>query len=123
MLKQRICYIVICISLFLCGCTESTDESYGYPSGTVQIECVMVNKQLFQYSDEGWLSDIPKGYEKIGSVAAVDNNDYPDENFHASRLSVDDEIYADSDSDDMNVIYVKYKDGTYGKFVPATTIP
>lgn len=116
------------MSFLLYGCTtknneQSTDADVGYPSETVQVECVMVNDQLFQYSDEGWLSSIPEGYKKIGSVLQVDNSNYPTENYHAGRLSVGDEIYVDSNSKEMEIIYVKYDDGTYAKFVPATIVP
>lgn len=128
MAKQIILYILVSSCLMLFGCAAGVEEQssvddMGYSSGTVQIECVMVNDQLFQYSDEGWMSDIPKGYKKIGTILQVDNSNYPTENYNAGRLSVGDEIYVDSNSREVKNIYVKCGDGTCAKFVPATIIP
>lgn len=125
MVKPILFCVFMTICFFLMGCTPNSgeqvaQESTGYPSGTVQMECVMVSDQLFQYSDEGWLNSIPEGYEKVGTVLEVDNDNYPTENFHAGRLSVGDEVYAELNSEEMKVIYVKYKDGSCAKFVPAT---
>ena len=128
MIKQILFWVIVSVCFLLCGCTTNNEKkvaqgSTGYPSGTMQIECVMVDDQLFQYSNEGWLTSIPEGYEKAGSVLEVDNDNYPTENFNAGRLSVGDEIYVMSDSEEMETIYVKYEDGTCAKFVSATIVP
>ncbi len=96
--------------------TEAVEETTGYESGTIQFQTVMINNCLYVYGDEGWLSVIPETYELYGEIKEENNEDYPTEELHASRIAVGQKVYVNSN--DYGYIYVQNEDGTYGKYYP-----
>ncbi len=108
--------ITVCLTLVfvlsLVGCNPKTQESAaptGYPSGEVQFITVFYNGNLYRYSTEGFDLPLEDGYEKVGEIKDVNNQEYPDTEFHGTRLHVGQEIYANGN--DFSKIYVKYQSG------------
>lgn len=85
----------------------------GYPSDEVQRASVFYNGRLFLYSAEGFDVPLEAEFEQVGSVLAVDNAEYPSEEFHGSRLETGQEIYASQTQPDN--LYIKYDSG-FGLF-------
>lgn len=94
---------------------EDTEESTGYESGTIQQQAVMVNGNLYIYDDEGYVSEISEDYELYGEIAEENNDEYPSEELHASRISAGQKVYVKSDNSDY--IYVQNSDGNYEKYL------
>lgn len=88
----------------------------GYPSGEIQRASVCYNGTLYLYTADGFDLPLGDGFEKAGTIAAVDNTEYPSEDFHASRLDPGQEVYGNRDEPDR--IYVKYNSG-FGLFEKA----
>ncbi len=108
--------IAVCLTLVLVlslvGCNRKTQESMtptGYPSGEVQFITVFYNSNLYRYSAEGFDLPLEDGYEKAGEILEVNNLEYPNTEFHGTRLNIGQEIYANSN--DVSKIYVKYESG------------
>ncbi len=97
------------------GIEDDTEESTGYESGTIQRQTVMVNGNLYVYDDEGQVSEIPDSYELYGEIAEENNDEYPSEELHASRISAGQKVYVNSDNDEY--IYVQNASGNYEKYV------
>ena len=125
-MKKRIWLWLAALSLLLTACSSDpgpADQSgtaasnpvtsTGYPSDEVQRAGVFYNGTLYLYSAEGIDLPLEAGFEKVGTVAAVDNTEYPSEEFHGSRLETGQEIYANKSMPEK--IYVKYDSG-YGIF-------
>lgn len=119
---------IVSISLLLAACSGNHDPAAqsgsgsggteqvmptGYPADEVQRPCIYYNGSLYLYSAEGFDKPLEKGFEKVGTVAAVDNTKYPSEEFHGARLERGQEVYADENASDK--IYVKYDSG-FGSF-------
>lgn len=119
---------IVSISLLLAACSGNHDPAEqsgsdsagteqvtptGYPADEVQRPCIYYNGSLYLYSAEGFNKPLEEGFEKVGTVAAVDNTKYPSEEFHGSRLETGQEVYADENASDK--IYVKYDSG-FGLF-------
>lgn len=85
----------------------------GYPSGEIQRASVYYNGTLYFYTAEGTELPLGEGFERVGAITAIDNTEYPSEEFCASRLEVGQEVYGNRDEPDQ--IYVKY-DGGFGLF-------
>lgn len=89
----------------------------GYPSDEVQRPCAYYNGRLYLYSGGGFDQPLEVGFEKAGTVTAVDNTEFPSEEFRGSRLDIGQEIYSDKSVSDK--IYVKYDSG-FGLFEAET---
>lgn len=89
----------------------------GYPSDEVQRPCVYYNGRLYLYSGGGFDQPLEEGFEKAGTVTAVDNTEFPSEEFRGSRLDIGQEIYSDKSVSDK--IHVKYDSG-FGLFEAET---
>ena len=114
MKKIKFIALLVLIAL-LSACGKNNDNSIttetptGYPKGEIQTEMIYWNSNLYSVT----LSDrIPPHNDliEIGTVEKIDNENYPDEDFEASRLSVGDIVY--KREDDKN-LYVKRSDNIY----------
>ena len=85
----------------------------GYPTGKIQQPQIMYNGQVYFYFATGFDEPLPDGYALVGSIAVVDNDNEPTEDFHGARVELAQEVYA-SEADTENV-YVKYEKG-YAQF-------
>lgn len=110
---KRFYYLVLITGLILLsacsGRNQETVASTGYPSEEVQRPAVFYTGYLYFYTAEGFDLPLADGFEKAGVIKEVNNNVYPSEEFHASRVETGQEIYADED--DKSKIFVKYEDG------------
>ena len=73
----------------------------------------MYNGQVYFYFATGFDEPLPDGYTLVGSIAVVDNDNEPAEDFHGARVELAQEVYA-SEADAENV-YLKYEKG-YAQF-------
>jgi hypothetical protein len=106
---------LVCV-LALLGCGQNDDPTTptGYPTGKIQQPQIMYNGQVYYYFATGFDEPLPDGYELVGSISAVDNDNEPTEDFHGSRVELGQEVYASASN--AETVYVKYKKG-YAKFV------
>jgi hypothetical protein len=106
---------LVCV-LALVGCGQNDDPTTptGYPTGKIQQPQIMYNGQVYYYFATGFDEPLPDGYELVGSISAVDNDNEPTEDFHGSRVELGQEVYASASN--AETVYVKYKKG-YAKFV------
>ena len=113
-MKQLITLLLVfaCI-LGMVGCATQSTTPTGYPDGEIQQPQLMYNGQIYFYFATGFDEPLPDGYELVGSISAVDNNNAPAENFHGARVEAAQEIYASEN--DANTLYVKYEQG-YAQF-------
>lgn len=105
---------IVCL-LRLVGCNKTDGENLaptGYPSGQVQRQQVMYNGVIYYYTANGFDSPLPDGFELVGEVKEVDNDQEPSVDWCGSRVDVGQEIYASTNS---SSIYLKYESG-YAKF-------
>ena len=91
----------------------SSTAQTGYPTGKIQQPQIMYNGQVYFYFATGFDEPLPDGYVLVGSIAVVDNDNEPAEDFHGARVELAQEVYA-SEADTENV-YVKYEKG-YAQF-------
>lgn len=125
-MKKRIWLCLTALSFLLTACNSAMSPTEqpaitasepatptGYPSDELQRASVYYNGTLYLYSAEGIALPLEDGFKKVGSVSAVDNLEYPSEEFHGSRLETGQEVYANQDMPEK--IYVKYDSG-YGLF-------
>ena len=105
---------LVCV-LALVGCSQNDDPTTptGYPTGKIQQPQIMYNGQVYFYFATGFDEPLPNGYTLVGSIAVVDNDNAPTEDFHGARVELAQEVYA-SEADTENV-YVKYEKG-YAQF-------
>jgi hypothetical protein len=105
----------VCV-LALVGCGQNDDPTTptGYPTGKIQQPQIMYNGQVYYYFATGFDEPLPDGYELVGSISAVDNDNEPTEDFHGARVELEQEVYASASN--AETVYVKYKKG-YAKFV------
>jgi len=98
--------------LALVGCARQNEDittPTGYPSGTIQQPQIMYDGQVYFYFATGFEEPLPDGYELVGSITGVDNENEPAEAFHGASVNLGQEVYAsESDSDR---VYVKYEKG------------
>lgn len=98
--------------LSACGTGGSEDAALtptGYPSGEEQQTTVYYNGTRYWYTAQGFDQPLEDGFEKVGEVGRVDNQEYPEEEFGGTRLDGGQEIYASRE--DVSKIYVKYDSG------------
>ena len=106
---------LLCV-LALVGCdhqTESSTEPTGYPTGKIQQPQIMYNGQVYFYFATGFDEPLPDGYELVGSISVVDNDNEPVEDFHGTRVELDQEVYASEVN--TETVYIKYEKG-YAQF-------
>ena len=58
----------------------------GYPSGEVQQTTVYYNGTRYWYTADGFDQPLEDGFEKVGEVGRVDDQEYPSEEFSGTRL-------------------------------------
>lgn len=125
-MKMRNGYLVVLLLvgvLSACQAGGSKDVSLtptGYPSEEVQRITVYYNGDLYWYTSNGFDQPLEDGFEKVGEVENVDNQEYPDEEFGGTRLEAGQEIYASPE--DSSKIYVKYDSG-YAAFERRSAVP
>ena len=106
---------VICL-LFLIGCAYQNEDPTtptGYPTGKIQQPQILYNGQVYSYFATGFAEPLPDGYELVGSICGVDNDNEPTEDFHGARVEAGQEVYASEVNADT--VYVKYEKG-YAQF-------
>lgn len=117
-MKHALIVIMLLLVLLLtgllsaCGARGSEDTALtptGYPSGEVQRITIYYNGALYWYTSNGFDQPLEHGFEKVGEVDEVDNQEYPEEEFGGTRLDTGQEIYASQE--DVSKIYVKYDSG------------
>ena len=105
----------ICV-LSLAGCGHQNADSTtptGYPTGKIQQPQILYNGQVYFYFATGFAEPLPDGYELVGSISVVDNDNEPTEDFHGARVELGQEVYASEANTDM--VYMKYEKG-YAQF-------
>lgn len=105
----------ICV-LSLAGCGHQNADSTtptGYPTGKIQQPKIMYNGQVYFYFATGFDEPLPDGFELVGSISVVDNDNEPTEDFHGARVELGQEVYASEANADM--VYMKYEKG-YAQF-------
>lgn len=105
----------ICV-LSLSGCGHQNADSTtptGYPTGKIQQPQIMYNGQVYFYFATGFDEPLPDGFELVGSISVVDNDNEPTEDFHGARVELGQEVYASEANADM--VYMKYEKG-YAQF-------
>lgn len=105
----------ICV-LSLAGCGHQNADSTtptGYPTGKIQQPQIMYNGQVYFYFATGFDEPLPDGFELVGSISVVDNDNEPTEDFHGARVELGQEVYASEANADM--VYMKYEKG-YAQF-------
>lgn len=85
----------------------------GYPTGSIQQPQIMYDGLLYFYFATGFDEPLPEGYEYVGNVEEVDNENAPQYDFQGSRVELRQEIYVLPGIHDT--IYVKYENG-YARF-------
>ena len=85
----------------------------GYPSGEIQQPQIMYDGLLYFYCATGFDEPLPAGYDYIGDVEVVDNENVPTADFHGAQVEAKQEIYVLPGIHDT--IYVKYENG-YARF-------
>lgn len=116
MRKFIVLFLALTCVLAMVGCgaqNEDPTTPTGYPTGKIQQPQIMYNGQVYFYFATGFDEPLPKGYELVGSVAVVDNDNEPTENFHGARVELEQEIYASEAN--TETVYVKYENG-YAQF-------
>lgn len=103
--------------LLLVGCQtahktipeSSTLTPTGYASEEVQRISVFYDDSLYLYNATGF--DLPKeeGWEFLGQVVSVNNQEWPSEDFVGTHLNVGQEIYWEPSK--PQTLYVKYNNG------------
>ena len=106
---------LVCV-LAVVGCAakhEDPTTPTGYPTGKIQQPQIMYNGQVYFYFATGFDEPLPDGYALVGSIAVVDNDNEPAEDFHGARVELAQEVYASDD--DTDTVNIKYEKG-YAKF-------
>ena len=90
-----------------------TTAPTGYPSGSIQQPQIMYDGLPYFYFATGFDEPLPEGYEYVGDVEEVDNENAPQYDLQGSRVELRQEIYVLPGIHDT--IYVKYENG-YARF-------
>ena len=109
-------FLALACVLTMGGCAtqnEAPTTPTGYPTGKIQQPQIMYNGQIYFYFATGFDEPLPDGYALVGSIAVVDNDNEPAEDFHGARVELAQEVYASED--DTDTVYVKYEKG-YAQF-------
>ena len=112
MRKSYFAVLVLIGLLSACGARENEDAALtptGYSSREVQRIIVYYNGMRYWYTEKGFDQPLEEGFEKVGEVGRVDNQEYPEEEFGGTWLDTGQEIYASQA--DASKIYVKYDSG------------
>jgi len=115
---KKVIALLLAVScmLALVGCAHQTEEPTsptGYPSGEIQQPQIMYDGLLYFYFATGFDEPLPEGYDYVGDVEEVDNENAPQYDFQGSRVELRQEIYVLPGIHDT--IYVKYENG-YARF-------
>lgn len=109
-------FLAFACVLAMVGCAtqnEAPTTPTGYPTGKIQQPQIMYNGQVYFYFATGFDEPLPDGYALVGSIAVVDNDNEPAEDFHGARVELAQEVYASEY--DTDTVYVKYEKG-YAQF-------
>ena len=93
------------------------EQPTGYPSGEVQRLYVFYNDKLYVYDDnklsisEDKIAEIYEGYELVGNIQKISNQEMPDEQLEASRCEAGLNVYANENKADEILLY--YNDNLY----------
>lgn len=96
---------------------SGNEQPTGYPSGEVQRLYVFYNDKLYVYNDnklslsEDEITQIYEGYEMVGTIQKISNQEMPDEQLEASRCEVGLNVYANQNKTDEILLY--YNDNLY----------
>ena len=115
MKKMLAIILVLTCLLGLVGCNKSQDDEptpTGYPSGQVQRQQVMYNGVIYYYTANGFDNLLPDGFELVGAVKEVNNDQEPSDDWSGSLVDVGQKIYAATNS---SSIYLEYESG-YAEF-------
>ena len=109
-MKKLIAFVLaLACVLALVGCGHQIEG----PTGKIQQPQIMYNGQVYFYFATGFDEPLPDGYELVGSISAVDNDNEPTEDFHGARVELEQEVYASASN--AETVYVKYEKG-YAQF-------
>ena len=109
-------FLALACVLAMVGCAtqnEAPTTPTGYPTGKIQQPQIIYNGQIYFYFATGFDEPLPDGYELVGSISAVDNDNEPTEDFHGARVELEQEVYASASN--AETVYVKYEKG-YAQF-------
>ena len=117
-MKQLIALVLslVCV-LVMMGCTATNQNptaQTGYPTGKIQQPQIMYNGQIYFYFATGYDELLPDGYELVGKISAVDNDNAPSSDLHGAIVEMEQAVYASKSN--IDVIYVKYDKG-YARFI------
>lgn len=93
---------------------EDPTTPTGYPLGSLQQPQIMYSGKVYFYFATGFDEPLPDGYELVGCITGVDNDNEPTADFHGARVELNQEIYASDEN--PSTVYLKYKKG-YAQFV------
>lgn len=116
MRKYVLLFFALLVLGGLPGCQKKADNSAaptGHASNEIDQPQVMYDDVVFYYWATGFDEKLPDGYECVGAVEKVDNENSPSENFSGSRVDVGQKIYASEKN--SGVIYLDYENG-YARF-------
>ena len=105
--------LVCVLALVGCGQNEDHTAETGYPTGEIQQPQIMYNGQIYYYFATGFDEPLPDGYELVGSISVVDNDNEPIEDFQGARVVLEQEVYASASN--AETVYVKFEKG-YAQF-------
>lgn len=81
----------------------SEEDMTGYPTGNVQVRCVMINDKLYGDVNDHF-DEIPDHFTNRHTIEAVDDYSFPEQNLHGANINVGDVFYS-SDKIDLCVYY------------------
>lgn len=116
MKKLIVLFLALTCVLAMVGCAAQNEGSAtptGYPTGKIQQPQIMYNGQIYFYFATDFDEPLPDGYALVGSIAVVDNDNAPAEDFHGARVELTQEVYASEDV--TETVYVKSESG-YAQF-------
>ena len=126
-MKKRLYTVFVVLSLLLVTVVAAlvidhlhAKKETGYPSGTVQVESVYWSGVLYVYyaGDDDHTNELPGDYRKIGEIGEIDNRDYPDADWEASRLRTGLSVYAREDGEADHLFVFLEDPAIYHRLIP-----
>lgn len=116
-MKQVIAIVLVLVCvLTMAGCAILSEDPItptGFPDGEIQQPQIMYNGIIYFYYATGFNEPLPYGFEYVGSLSAIDNQNEPAEDFCGARVELGQEVYASATNADT--VYLKYDQG-YAQF-------
>lgn len=94
--------------------SEDSSTPTGYPTGSIQQPQIMYSGKVYFYFATGFDEPLPDGYELVGCITDVDNDNEPIADFQGARVELNQEVYASEVN--PGTVYLKYKKG-YAQFL------